>query len=614
MRRLFPVNILEDETLTSFCSRFAFANARTAYELCLDFGFSFRQIIAGQDAAINTLSDLCGVPISILQSAAAKHVDSRHIVRAGERTPFGYVSRTGVRYCPDCLRDDEAQADRRPGTRRYGRKLWTTLAVRTCPIHSTSLVAVGTTGNPDHQHDFCYLLRHMRMDMARAAKSSIPQSFSPFEGYVSLRLREQKIGNDLLDGLPLHVATDLCELAGMTELHGRKFTMLSMTDSQRWEASQRGFELFKDGKDGLDQFLERLLKAANFDGKAFGGHQLYGNFYTFLSSARRDAGFAPLRRMVTDFTLERVALPPNRPFLGRSVEPRYLTFHALAKEHGFRERTLRKMARSMGKAIVMPGSDYEIIAVADANDVVESLSDLITSPEASDLLGVDKRSMLRLVNGGILSTRAMAGDDDLVARWYSRSQIARLMGSIMPARPPQKPYGLASIKTIAHSLKCKQSDIIGLIRDGKIKNVSVDHANFGINSLLVDRDEIAPLIQIPDHGCFTPDQLVKLLYAQPLSIAGLLKHGHLATRQERDQTVKGMRRVISPETLASFRDQYISLNECSALTGINNQRVMMQLATAEVVRAFPKDQVTTPFYPRYKAMNALALASSKSAH
>ncbi|MGR9422149.1 hypothetical protein [Rhizobium leguminosarum] len=75
--------------------------------------------------------------------------------------------------------------------------------------------------------------------------------FTEFEEYATGRLRGGKPGNDCLDPLPLFVAGDVCELAGMVALHGKGVAISDKSDRQRWEAGAKGFEIFKVGTAGL---------------------------------------------------------------------------------------------------------------------------------------------------------------------------------------------------------------------------------------------------------------------------------------------------------------------------------------------------------------------------
>jgi len=93
---LIRVEIREDESLTSFCSRLAVANARSAYELCQDFDFSFRKVIDGDDDAITALSRISGVDRDILDAAAVKRAGEYSVFVGGDPTPWAFHPRASL--------------------------------------------------------------------------------------------------------------------------------------------------------------------------------------------------------------------------------------------------------------------------------------------------------------------------------------------------------------------------------------------------------------------------------------------------------------------------------------------------------------------------------------
>lgn len=608
---LFQVPLLADESLTSFTSRFANANARSSLEFCSDFGISFRSVIAGDDSPISRLSELSGIELAKLDASAVKRCGEKSVWVAGEETPFMFHMRGVMRFCPACFAEDERRQDIKPGSRKYIRKLWYTRFIRTCPVHNHSLVSAGTHGHPDHIHDVCWSLDYLRRDVAIAAKQSEVQMFTPFEDYVRTRLRAVKPGNDFLDELSLFVAGDICELAGMVTLYGKRVTIKDKTETQRWEACRKGFELFKSGRAGFHQFLADLASQCEIKRASLGGNELFGKFHEILTNRKRDEAYSPVKDIARSYAFAALPLTDTTILFGERGKGLFSSYSSLVKNHQVSDRALRKYLATRSETTKLPGSDVDAVAAADVGELVLKMKDLIRGAEAAKLLGVTVSAFNLLVNNGIVPTAVARDKEATLSARYSKAALTDLRQSLLSRATTTELDGLAPIKFVSRSLLTTLTSILRPLLRGELKAVGVDPAGAGIMSLMLDRDEVAGTLPQPRRGerrrYLTVEDLVVILHAQATSIYHLINAGLIETTTRRHPMTGYPQFVVTPKTARAFREEYITLSECCSRSGLHHASVRQILSCAVVARTFPKEEMREVFYPRVEAMAALDL-------
>lgn len=604
---LIRVEIREDESLTSFCSRLAVANARSAYELCQDFDFSFRKVIDGDDDAITALSRISGVDRDILDAAAVKRAGEYSVFVGGDPTPWAFHPRSVLRFCPSCFAEDEKRINLRPRTRKYVRKAWYSRFIRTCPIHSQSLVAAGVGSNPNHMHDLCNTLAELRREITIATAGSTPREFTAFERYILDRFDGRKSDNDLLDPLPIYVAGDICELAGMVALHGKKVDVSTKSDGEWWLAGATGFEFFKDGLPGLRRFLDSLHVQADHDRAYYGGAQLYGKFYQTLAGSRDNPAYDPVKEAIRAYAYRSLPLTDTTSIFGRFENPRYLSFASFERRFGITAFFLRKVLLTTGISSILPGSKAEAIDAETAEHVAETIRDLVRAKEASTVIGISYPVFSALVEERIIEPLIAQDDESKISAWYSRVELASFRDGLLSKANPEDMEGLISIQNVIRSLACTYGEILTLLTRNELKLIGIDQSKFGIMSLMLDREEIKGKVRLEHHGCLTAADLSKRWTTSTKAIYALFNNGHIETRIERNPETRSPQKVVALEAVEAFEGRYISLAECSERSGLTSAKATSKLKAAGLARTFPREQMKDAFYLRDPAEAALGL-------
>ena len=604
---LIQVELREDESLTSFCSRLATANARTAYELCQDFDFTFRKVIDGEEGAITTLSIISGADRALLDAAAVKRAGEHSVLVGGDPTPWAFHPRSVLKFCPSCFAEDDKRIELRPRTRRYGRKTWYSRFIRTCPIHSQSLVTAGVGSNPNHVHDLCNTLGELRREIAIAAAGSRARETTAFESYILERLKGDKPGNDLLDPLPIYVAGDICELAGMVALHGKKVETSKKLDHEWWLAGAAGFDFFKDELPGFHRFLENLHVQADHARAFYGGAQLYGKFYQTLSGSRDNPDYDPVKAAIRTYAYSSLPLTDATSIFGRFEQPRYLSFASFERKFGITAFLLRKVLVATGTLSTLPGSKAEAIDAESAELVAATIRDLVRAKEGAILIGISYQVFNTLIEDGIIVPAIPQDDGARISAWYSKSELIRFRDRLLPKVNTKNMNGLMSIQDVIRSLACSYGEILTLLTRNELKRIGIDRSKFGIMSLMLDREEIKGKVLLPHHGCLTAADLSNRWKTSTKAIYALFNNGHIETRIERNPETRSPQTVVATEAVEAFESRYISLAECSERSGLTSPKATSKLKAAGLARTFPREQMKDAFYLRKPAEAALRL-------
>lgn len=610
--RLFRVPLSDDESLTSFCSRFAAANARTAHEICQDFGFSFREIVAGENNAIQRLSVLSGYDSDLLDAAAVKRSGEKTVWVAGYPTPHMFHMRGVLKFCPMCFAEDDSRADLRPKTRRYIRKAWYSRFVRTCPKHETSLVSAGTHGQPDFIHDLVWSLSHMRREVALASRQTEPRQLSAFEIYAVERLKGLKPGNDFLDPLPLYVAGDICELAGLVALHGKAVTVTDKSDRDRWAAGAKGFEMFEEGLPGFHRFLFDLFSELKIVRADYGGNELFGKFHQVLANRKDDPAYEPVKEAARSYAFGSLPLTAGTMLFNELGDAKFFSYNAIATKYGIQDRLLKKILQVTGRTQTIPGTDIPAVPAAEVDDLVSMISDLVRATEAFKIMGITTTAFNNLVADGLIQPKFPKDEDVELSARFSRAAIVEFRDGLLARENTDDIDGLRSVFKTSRTLSLTFGTILRLIRDGNLRRVGIDRSTTGIMALMVDPEEVLEALAVaePDihnHtvGVFTVPEMAERLNATTNSVGALIRMGAIKVEIVRHPRNHMPTRVATLETLDAFENQYVSLARCSKWTEQYHGAVRRVLQKAGVERVPAFAELREGFYFRAEAEAAL---------
>lgn len=580
MTGLSKVVLHSDETLPSFLSRIARVNGRETLQGFLrDFSLSPIKIQHGNIAEIERLARVIDAPIEVLIDRSLR-VRGRTSEYRGEEFHHFKLSRSMLRVCAHCLRDDELCSVGRPGTRSYARALWMISSVYSCPRHDRALVAVDarTEGMPD-------LYRGIEKSADALARAVLSDEFllsTGFERFIERRLAGIRSDGEFFDTVSLRTAIDLCEMFGMARLRGRKFRVRGSDEREYREAAELGYRALASGREGVLPILERLASEKSRSAIR-GGYAIYGNLYFLLNHKTRGREYDAIRHFLREHTTGTVATLPGARVFGKIGEAGSAVIYSLAKETGLHSATVaRYLADIAGNDSAIEGRGDAFIDATLASHAVAALSDTVLLPAASEILGWKINDCRRLVDLGILVPsigRAVKGFG-LKPR-YARAAVIDFKERLL-ARATARSGDLQSLRTLNLSIVEGHDDVLRAVFEGRLQSIGYVECSSVLDAISVDLWEVI-------RGCpsatISGNAVSKTLRLERTTLLGLLSIGAFVNRAE------GAAIAIRAEDLDAFDGKYVSAAQVKRDHGLRRGGFDRCLSESGVELAFPFEDI-----------------------
>ncbi len=592
---MFRVPHFDDESLTSFCSRFAAANGITATDFCRDMGITFQEVINGANRAILALSDLGGIPRERLQSSAVLRDPLNPKGWKVEREVFNSnrFARSRVRFCPLCFASDDQCEDRMPGTRRYIRKTWPLRFLRSCPLHGCEIVDLGPTDlGASRCHDFMETYDLVFEEIRASIMTPKPRSITDFETFVVERLNGTKCHGNILDRLPMELGGLLCELVGTAVVHGKLSRLIDLEDGALGVASQVGFSYLRAGIGGLHLFLDEMHSSYSPAQCDYGGQPMYGTFYKNLAG-RQDAEFDFIKREIHDYAFKTMPLTSSASVFGTSPDARYVSFEELYREHGINPSYLHKTSIVMGMRD--PNSPRSGSLPKDlAEKLVQTIDDAVLPAEAAELVGITYPSFTNYIRQGIFKPHLTSAYGVAYNDRFSRSELQRFDKSIKP--DDRSSSATATISEASRRLSCSGAEIVNLLQKRQLNKVGWDDSKIGLSAVLVNLEEVATHVTLPNHGHMSCSEAATRLGLTNETTFRLVNHGYLPTVIARNVTQRRPQRFITEADAAAFEARYVSFYQAKVAFDFTLPQLRKIVAGLKPV--FPPEAVRAKFFAR----------------
>ncbi len=601
---MYTVPLFDDEALTSYCARLAAANAKTATDFCLDMGLQFQAVIDGSEPAILMLADHGKVAAGRLRKAAVKEtVEGLDI--DGEIFTRRNFTRTRLRICPRCFRDDDNSKDRLPGTRRYIRRLWPLRFLRTCPVHNCRIIDLGTAPlYSPRNHDFIECLDGMFDAVQEAMHDERGRNLSDFEKFLLGRLDGCRRDGELLDEMSLSSGAYLCELAGSVKLYGTKTLEKNLDEAQLWEAGKEGYELLREGIPGLHRFLDTMHARQEILRPDTGGGKLYGRLYHVLR-AKDDPSWEKVKQEIRNYTFKVLPLSRAADVFGTRESSEYLLDRDLEEITDIRPGHIRKMAIARGlldPSMITGG----VIPKDVAYETIRLLGDWLLPMEAAKLLGMTYPNFARFRQAGMFIPDLASGNGVVIMERHSRKAIDGYL-SLMRLRVTISTgtVGLKPILATAKSVGCKITEIIELVQAGRLQMVAWDDAKVGLAALLVDPTEVSESLAVRESDDLSVRELSKSWKMSMEAINALIDNGALKTKDRPGVRWRGVQQFISPADAQAFSRKYVTFLNAAIDFNVTRTRVREAVMRANLCPLFPYEEVRALFYDRGDLKEAL---------
>lgn len=573
MTGLLRVPFFHDETLVSFASRMARANGRDDLrKFLVDLGIKPLKVSHGEEDEVRRLADIFDMPADLLRSRSIKVGNGGSMELAGARFHKRALLRTSFRVCTRCLAEDEMDATRMPGTRRYARTIWMIPSVTACCRHDRELetLEVPASGIPD----FCRALELSHEKLAAHASMGAERKATDFEVFVARRLDGVREHGNVLDAVSLSTAIDLSQILGMAARHGRNFTLTQTGDEELRETANEGFQALRAGEDGVLAVLDRVAEERSRSFNRGGGYAIYGSLYfALLRPPRCGDEYERVRELISRHARERMAILPEARVFRKMNGVSWTSINSVVKQTGLHPATVQKyIDQHFPRSADTEMEAVNFVSADVAVRVVEALADTISLPHAAALLGWSIHDCRRLVGSEIL--RPVVNGSGLKPR-YAKSAVLALKADLV-ARTTARPEGMMSLRQMSVRFQSGHDYILKAIFDGRLTRFAYSDAPSLLDGVRIDPSE---LLEVTSELVLEFKMVCRVLRLEKAPLSWLVDNGAFPS-------AKRLGGFLAAE-VAAFAHRYVTSAEVKREHGIRRGEFDKRLKRSGVELAFP---------------------------
>jgi hypothetical protein len=549
-------------------------------------GLRFQDVVDGREDALAILADLGGADLEALSRSALQKGIGEDFALAGEAVSRSMLRRSRVRVCPDCLADGLARWPALGAAAPFQRTEWTLSSLRTCPSHGLSLVTVADDQSPAVVHDFSALVGGKLSQLEAWRDQATRRSPSHLEQYLRARIAGCRT-HPWLDALPFYAAAKLCEVLGAIALHGPKVNLEALGDHEMWEAGGVGHDIAADGPRGIRSLLDQLASAYSLRVGGPGPKALFGRLYEWLAHESEDPAYDPVRHIIREHVVDTMPVGPEDEIFGTPVaERRVWSIHQAAKATGTHPKRLRKLLVAGG--VVGPDikdqTDDQVVFQADqaAADFLARAATAMSLKEVGRYINAPRVQLRLLFEQGFIRPFVAGTLDIMFDHAFAKQDldefVARLLTDARNAHLDDA--DLMDIPAAARKARCSAGDIVALLLDRRLRRVGRRSGVEGYMSVLVDADEVRSLtLRHATAGLSLQDVERQTGWSQKL-VRALVDSGLLPSTTIRNPVTRLPQRVVAPDDLKAFTDEYVSLHQLAKERGVHFLRLKTELEAA----------------------------------
>ncbi|AUM73907.1 TniQ family protein [Paracoccus jeotgali] len=302
MVQLFPsLPFLAEETHWSWAARLAAFHIRGPVATFLrDLGLEPSTFFVGDHDEVARLCGIAGQdPEPVLQSTLSRQKGNVH--RLGEELLNKSLCPVeNVRFCPTCLSEDDAEADRmgqHNSVHRHERLVWRLTPVSCCATHGKPLLCLPRPHGKRERGVFGDSVPEAGRVSREAECQTKSHMTSPLQEYIAGRIAGQT-GPNWLDRQPLEQAILSTQLLGAALGFGPHTFLRDLTHQERAAAETIGWDYVAQGENGLRDALQILQDQAG--PKRTKRAHLIETFGILMNGTHPLAASAPLARLLQE--------------------------------------------------------------------------------------------------------------------------------------------------------------------------------------------------------------------------------------------------------------------------------------------------------------------------
>lgn len=560
------------ETPASYVSRLACENGLPgAHEFCVDQDLDMQDIADGNPWMLQKLAHLGGLDTDEIFRWSVKKLESTQYRVANQLIEKRWIVRTSLRVCPHCV----AQTLRPDDEGIVGQATWHIPFMRQCPQHRIDLCSFERVGFAGSVHDFTKRCLEHRWEIMRAADVATVSAPSVLSKYIEARAMGAPV-SDWIDTLECNAAAYFCELLGLLIDRGADVGISALSDGERRQVGDIGYEVASRGPECVVDALEALPRP-----KVKSKAQAHlGSLYQWLSRSASDKQYDPLKDLVRDYILDTFPIGPGETVLGKLVEHRRV--HNLTT---FTRNCRSSMKRSR-EALVAAGflrpptnkNDHtvsQVFCAQASQPVLDMLNSGITRRMALKKLHIPRAQFDALLLGRILQPMPGLGE---ITPYYAKSDIMLLLEKLNQVKIiDDPPSDLVNIQTACRKLVCGAAEIVDLIMRDQLEVVAQDENAAGYMAVRVSVSELkGKLVGVGVEG-YTKAKLKQLLNINDPAVKFLIEAGYLNGTASRNPVTRKAATVVLPRNYDLFLERYIPAKHFAELMGTTPRSVIAKM-------------------------------------
>lgn len=485
----------KDESPLGFAARLAafHANNRTGPFL-RDMEIKLPDLVRGQEAAINKLAMVSGVPSGDLMANVPRGLGHRGYELRGELVSSEFLTSPHTVFCPACLVDDDRASG---GVAQFRRHLWywQVRGIRTCNVHGLPLMSRKTGFSGDRFHELAIVVPEIGDSLKALVPKRDPRPVSPLQTYVLDRL-EGNAGPEWLDGEGIEQSVRASEMLGALMAYGATPNLDEFTEDDWDHAGAVGFGYTSQGEKGIRLALTEVQQSFKYNGSNAGGQKLFGRLYQWLARSRSKKDPGDIKRILREHIIDTVEIPTNGIVLGEKLAARRLhTCASLARETKVDPRTLHGML--IAKRLLPEGAseaDYHVFDSARGLEIAHSMGRLVPVTQVPKALDCSRPLVDQLLLERILmpTVSELSHARGRTKKSIDTLEIDGLLRRIGQRSKPVSsvPTGMVDLPTAAMKSKAPAVEIVHLILGGFLSNVVSVEGLAGFDAIHLDPTEI----------------------------------------------------------------------------------------------------------------------------
>jgi len=395
----------------------------------------------------------------------------------------GVFRRAVTRICPNCVVEARTQGLH---AGPYQLLEWLFLSIQTCTRHGVPLITLPNTSYAHDTYDLLAQVERHQTAIRQSIQITTGSSLTPFETYMTGRIRGH-VEHNWLRSLDLQHVHRGCLTLGSALLFGAGTNSAGLNDPDRKAAMAKGYAVLRAGPTSLTKALARLKAAYKSERPDFSTDM--GDFYAWLKEESDEQSLAPFRDAVRDYIAGYYPVRVGQLILGKKLGNAVrMTFGDARQVAGIaRGRMLvtlghlRRDPTMLGKPII-DVSSVDIQAVHSFWAGRSNLKDTATA------LNVHPSQIKKLIERGVLDAMRLGS----ALRYVTKTSIEQTLQAIYKLPVGDKNPNLLPIAGFSQHRGIPMAFVLKSVLTGEIVGAFRSEAESGIKSVLIDHKEMPP--------------------------------------------------------------------------------------------------------------------------